>query len=163
MNGKAMPTGSRVIAYNTQACNSFNYYIWGQREDPSHMFAWMEEQLMQVEAEGGIALMIAHYTPNQCQHQFGTRYRALMERFQNIVRFTLHGHTHTQYYEVYQSISNPGTPFMLANVGGSVTTYTNQNPSFMIVDFDAATMLPINMTTYFMDLVKANAEGYPTW
>ena len=52
---------------------------------------------------------------------------------------------------------------MLSNVGGSVTTYTNQNPSFMMVDFDAATMLPINMTTYFMDLEKANAEGYPTW
>ncbi len=52
---------------------------------------------------------------------------------------------------------------MLANVGGSVTTYTNQNPSFMMIDFDAATMLPINMSTYYMDLVKANAEGSPTW
>jgi len=66
LNGKKLPEGSRVIAYNTQACNSFNYYIWGQREDPSHMFAWMEQQLLEVEAAGGLALMIAHYTPNQC-------------------------------------------------------------------------------------------------
>lgn len=59
-----------------------------------------------------------------------------MERFQNIVRFTMHGHTHTKYFEVYQSYSNPGTPFGFANVAGSVTTYTNQNPSYMMIDFD---------------------------
>lgn len=68
--------------------------------------------------------MIAHYTPNQCQHQFGVRYKALMERFQSTVRFTMHGHTHTGYFEVVQSYSNPGTPVMLANVAGSVTTYS---------------------------------------
>ena len=75
----------------------------------------------------------------------------------------MHGHTHTTYYEVVQSMSNPGTPIMLANVGGSVTTYTRQNPSFMMIDFDAETMLPVNMYTYYMDIEKANAEGYPTW
>lgn len=52
---------------------------------------------------------------------------------------------------------------MLSNVGGSVTTYTNQNPSFMMIDFDAETLLPVNMSTYYFDLEKANAEGYPTW
>ena len=65
-NGKAMPEGSRVIAYNTQACNSLNWYTWGQREDPGDMFAWLEQELMEVEALGGIALLISHYTPNQC-------------------------------------------------------------------------------------------------
>lgn len=45
------------------------------------MFAWLENELLDIEAQGGIALLISHYTPNQCQHQFGTRYRALMERF----------------------------------------------------------------------------------
>ena len=31
LNGKEMPAGSKVIAYNTQACNSLNWYVWGQR------------------------------------------------------------------------------------------------------------------------------------
>lgn len=136
LNGKSMPEGSRVIAYNTQACNSLNWYIWGQREDPGHQFAWLEQELLDTEAQGGLAFLISHYTPQQCQHQFGARYRALMERFQNVVRFTMHGHTHTSYYEVVQSYSNPGTPVMLANVGGSVTTYTQQNPSYMMIEFD---------------------------
>lgn len=63
-NGKTLPAGSRVIAYNTQACNSLNWYVFGQRQDPGHMFAWLEQQLAEVEAEGGIALLISHYTPN---------------------------------------------------------------------------------------------------
>ena len=123
-NGKAMPAGSKVIAYNTQACNSLNWYVYGERQDPGGMFAWLENELLDIEAAGGIAVLIAHYTPNQCQHQFGTRYRALMERFQNIVRFSMHGHTHTTYFEAVQSYSNPGTAVMWANVAGSVTTYT---------------------------------------
>jgi len=63
LNGKSMPEGSRVIAYNTQACNSLNWYIWGQREDPGHQFAWLEQQLLDTEAEGGLAFLISHYTP----------------------------------------------------------------------------------------------------
>ena len=76
---------------------------------------------------------------------------------------TMHGHTHTQYYEVVHSMSNPEIPIMLANVGGSVTTYTEQNPSYMIIEFDQQTMLPVNMYVYYMDIDKANAEGKPTW
>mmetsp|Transcript_4747 Transcript_4747/g.6255 ORF Transcript_4747/g.6255 Transcript_4747/m.6255 type:complete len:239 (+) Transcript_4747:1215-1931(+) len=127
------------------------------------MFAWLEQELLDAEAEGGLAFIISHYTPNQCQHQFGSRYRALMERFQSTIRFTLHGHTHTTYYEVVQSYSNPGTPLMLANVAGSVTTYSVQNPSYMIIELDQETMLPVNMYSYALDIERANAEGHPTW
>ena len=125
LNGKQLPKGSRLIGYNTQACNSLNWYVWGERSDPGNHFAWLYQQLLEVEADEGIAIMIAHYTPNDCQHQFGTRYRALMERFQHIVRFGMQGHTHTQYYEVTQSMSTPGKAILLNNIAGSVTTYTN--------------------------------------
>ena len=52
---------------------------------------------------------------------------------------------------------------MLANVAGSVTTYSVQNPSYMIIELDQETMLPVNMYTYAMDIAKANKEGTPTW
>lgn len=52
---------------------------------------------------------------------------------------------------------------MLANVAGSVTTYSVQNPSYMIIELDQETMLPVNMFTYAMDIAKANKEGTPTW
>ena len=67
-NGKSLPTGSRVIAYNTNSCDQNNWMIMGQRSDPGHQFAWLEQQLLNVEAQGGIAYLIGHYTPQDCQH-----------------------------------------------------------------------------------------------
>ena len=67
-NGKKMPNGSRLIAYNTQICDSLNWYIYGQRVDPGNQFAWLTEQLEQVEADGGVAILIGHIDPNDCQH-----------------------------------------------------------------------------------------------
>ena len=29
VNGKALPTGSRVIGYNTNSCDMLNFYVWG--------------------------------------------------------------------------------------------------------------------------------------
>ena len=51
---------------------------------------------------------------------------------------------------------------MLA-VGGSVTTYKGQNPSFSVFEVDVETMLPLKKTTYSFDVNKANTDGYPTW
>lgn len=93
-NGKEVPNGSKVIALNTQACSTTNMYLFGERNDPGNMFAWLEEELTEIEQAEGLAIVIAHYTPNNCQHQFGTRYRALIERFQHVVRWGLAGHVH---------------------------------------------------------------------
>jgi len=65
VNGKKLPAGTRLIAWNTTTTDSLNYNIWGERNDPGHQFAWLEQQLAEVEAVGGLALMIGHYTPNQ--------------------------------------------------------------------------------------------------
>ena len=32
-----------------------------------------------------------------------------------------------------------------------------------MIDFDQEFMVPVNMSVYYMDLDKANAEGYPSW
>ena len=122
-NNKQVPDGSVVIALNTQACNPTNFYIWGERNDPGNMFHWLETELLNIEARGGLAIVIAHYTPVNCQHQFGTRYRALVERFQHIIRFGMAGHDHRKFYELTQSISNPGKPIMYTNVAPSVTPW----------------------------------------
>ena len=62
-NEKTFPKGSKVLAINTNVCNSLNFNIWGERDDPGHMFAWMEQELLTIEAKGGLAIMIGHYTP----------------------------------------------------------------------------------------------------
>lgn len=67
-NGKKLPAGSRMIAYNTNNCDSLNFNIWGVHNDPGHEFEWLRMQLEEIEAAGGLAIMIGHYTPVNCQH-----------------------------------------------------------------------------------------------
>ena len=60
------------------------------------------------------------------------------------------------------SFTHPENAIGLSSIGGSVTTYENRNPSFAVVEFDALTMLPMNMKTYYFDLDKANASDADT-
>ena len=48
-NGKALPNGSKIIAYNTNSCDQHNYYLLSQRDDPGNQFAWLESELLKVE------------------------------------------------------------------------------------------------------------------
>ena len=36
LNGKELPAGSKVVAYNTNACDALNFHVWGERNDPGH-------------------------------------------------------------------------------------------------------------------------------
>ena len=60
-----------------------------------------------------------------------------MERFQNIIRFDLVGHTHKETFQLNNSMTNPEKPVVVTTVCGSVTTVGNLNPSFKVIDFDA--------------------------
>lgn len=88
-----------------------------------------------------------------------------MERFQNVIRFALQGHTHNEDFQVALSITHPDKAVGVNSVGGSLTPYTEKNPSFMVIEFDALTMLPVNMKTYSFNLEEANqvAGDKPGW
>lgn len=46
---------------------------------------------------------------------------------------------------------------------GSATTHMRRNPGFSVVSFDYDTLLPMNIETYYMDIVEANANDSPNW
>lgn len=60
-------------------------------------------------------------------------------------------------------MTNPEKPIFMTSVGGSVTTYWYQNPSFMVLDIDTETMLPENMYTYFTDVDELDEAGNIQW
>ena len=86
-----------------------------------------------------------------------------MDRYQHIVRFTLAGHIHREFFEVVNSMSTPSTPIMLNVVAGSLVPIFGKNPSFMTSSLDSETLLPLNMYSHWFDLEKANTEGQPSW
>ena len=86
-----------------------------------------------------------------------------MERYQNVVRFGLFGHTHNEAIAIIKAISGNQENIGINFIAGSLTSYTDKNPSFTVIEIDEEFMVPINFKTYYYDIVKANAEGKITW
>ena len=72
---------AKVISLNMNTCNDQNWWLPDNRQDPGHQIQWLEDELTQIEKDGGLAYIIAHIQPQSCLHQFGIRYKALMDRF----------------------------------------------------------------------------------
>ena len=85
-----------------------------------------------------------------------------MERYQHVVRTGFYGHTHKEEVQITQAMYtdlNIGHSFY----SGSLTTYTNRNPSFAVYELDAEHMVPVSYKTYILDIAKANANNKPQW
>ena len=72
------------------------------------------------------------------------------------------GHTHDQYFNVARSTSSDNN-IGLNQIGPSVTTETDENPAYALIDVDAETMLPVNFRIWAMDITEANETGEPVW
>lgn len=61
--------------------------------------AWLEHELAELEAKNGQAILIAHVPPMfyECMHGWSYRFKALVDRYQHIVRFGLYGHEHDEW------------------------------------------------------------------
>lgn len=72
---------------NTQACYIYNFSLLNNRNDPGGMLAWLEENFREMEKNNEKAIIIGHVpTGQECMNEFASRYNALIERYQNIVR-----------------------------------------------------------------------------
>lgn len=135
-----------------------NFYLIEERDDPGHLLQWLEGELKDIQENGGYAIIIGHIPPVECLHQFGARYHALLDRYQNIIRFSSFAHDHTEDFLVTRAMgSEQAIGFNF--VAGSATTMLEVygiNPGFTLVDFDEEYMVPVNIHVYYMDMVESN-------
>lgn len=96
----------RVIAVNTEACYNANFFLMKLRDDPGDQLAWLEQTLYEMEANGEIGILLGHVPPgsNSCLENWSKRYQALMDRFQNVVRFNLFGHVHKEIHNTIRAV-----------------------------------------------------------
>ena len=91
-------------------------------------------------------------------HEFGVRFHALMDRYQNVVRFSSYGHSHIESVHVTRAInSTDPISFFMGTASG--TAGGEKNPAFTVLDFDAEYMVPMNTHTYYLDLAEANMNS----
>lgn len=153
----------KVIALNTESCDIENHFVYGVRKDPMEQMEFLRAELDFLELVGGLAIVTFHITPDDgCNHDFGVRYKAIMERYQHIIRMTLTAHTHTDLFKVAYSYTSPQAPVGVMTVCGGVTNWGGQ-PSFCVYELDTETLLPVERYTYAFNLSLANADGKITW
>ena len=151
---------------NTNSCYYMNFAMIKTRYDPGDQLAWLESELIGLEEIGGQAILIAHIPPiyYECVHGFSIRFKALVERYQHVIRFGLYGHEHEEWMQLYTSVHNPNQRIGLSFMSGSTTTFTKKNPSFTVIDLDEQFMVPLNFKTYFFNITKASLNpSAPNW
>lgn len=106
---------------------------------------------------------MSHINPDESTHEWSTLFRALLERYQHIVRLSLFGHTHTDEFKLAMSYSSELRPVGITTICGSVTTWGGVNPSFCVYEIDEETMIPIQRLTYSFDLEESNLNQTALW
>jgi len=110
---------TKVIAMNTMACYFYNWYLIEDRYDPGQQLDFIVKELDQLEKVGGKAILISHVPPSsECVHEWGARFRAITDRYQHVIRFSLYGHRHRVMYSVAKSFDNKnvGLDFLTGSV-----------------------------------------------
>lgn len=155
---------TRVIHVNANYCYQFNFELMSQFYDPGHMLEWLESELAALEAINGNAIIFSH-VPNidECTRQFSLRWHALMDRYQTVIKFGVHGHVHKEQWQVQRDFLHK-KPIGVNFIAGSITTFIGKPPSFNVLYIDPELLIPVEYETYSFDLVKANQKGHsPEW
>lgn len=150
---------TRIIAINSQNCYFYNFYLIGQRNDPGQQFEWLENLLREMEQKGEVGILMGHMSPGvaDCLDDVSSRLRALMDRFQHIIRVNVFGHTHEAEVEIIRSVGD-NKPIGVNHVEPSLTTFDGNNPSFRALTLDVKTKLPVKIETFTFDITKANKD-----
>jgi len=152
-------TGYRVIALNTAVCNTQNWYLSTQNNDPTNHLKWLEEQLVEIEKNDEKAYILGHVIPGSgsCSTEWSIRYRALMERYQHLVITHLFGHVHKEDFNLVTDSTN-STGISVINIPGGVNSNGDKNPTFRMYEVDRATRYPLRANKHFFNVTRANEE-----
>lgn len=126
-----------MISLNTEVCYTLNFQLWSERNDPGGMLAWLHTTLLDIEANNEVAIIFGHVPPSDlsCHYDWAVRFKALTDRFQHIIRFSLWGHVHMEMHHLARAVVSDkavGVSFW----AGSVTPFVVTNPSFRVIEVD---------------------------
>ena len=112
-----------------------------------------------LEAQNSSAMIVAHIPPGgkDCAYEWSIRLRALQDRFQHVIRFSIHGHSHFENYSIVKSFSDSKS-IGVQYTTGSVSTFEQVYPTFRVFEMDEETFLPVKAHTYKLDIHADNPE-----
>ena len=71
------------------------------------------------------AILIGHIPTHGCLRAWGSRFQALVDRYQHIIRFGLFGHSHDETFFLTRSVGafNESRPIAFNSILAPTTTY----------------------------------------
>ncbi|CAL4087129.1 unnamed protein product, partial [Meganyctiphanes norvegica] len=159
--------GLRVISVNMNFCNTNNWWLLIENEDPTGELQWLTNTLLEAEANGELVHLLGHIPPGCGENNWSHVFTTIIARFESTIRGMFFGHTHHDEFQIVYQPEDGVTPVGVAFVAPSVVPSHNKNPSFRIytVDggHDGATWALLDHQTYTMNMTEANMGATPTY
>lgn len=80
-----------------------------------------------MEAKGEIGILLGHMPISDCLTPWGSRFQALAERYQHIIRFGLFGHSHSEKFFLTSTVNRGNVedvkPISFNSILAPTTTY----------------------------------------
>eukprot|EP00826_Nyctotherus_ovalis_P042164 TRINITY_DN430_c0_g1_i4.p1 TRINITY_DN430_c0_g1~~TRINITY_DN430_c0_g1_i4.p1 ORF type:complete len:583 (-),score=105.81 TRINITY_DN430_c0_g1_i4:249-1997(-) len=153
-------TNLRIIGLFPLVSDMMNPYIWGNSTNILNVISWLESELKLAEENNESVYLLSHFSINSyfMAAQWGYRFRILIDRYANQIRGIFSGHTHEDSFEIIKSKLNEDISAVLHMVP-SLTTYSQQNPSFRVYVADRKTFSILDYDQYRLYL----NETSPRW
>ena len=163
---KYKDTNLRIVVLNCLLCDAWNFYIIGGRHEAAKKeFIWLEEVLRQAEKNGEYVYLIDHFPINSNFQltECAQRLRALLDRFDYIIRGFFSGHTHLDDISPVRTYFEPKPIININYIAPPLTTYPGRNPSFRQFILDSNTKNVIDYQQYRLNLTDANLKREANW
>ena len=163
---KYKDTNLRIVVLNCLLCDTWNFYIIGGRHEAAKKeFIWLEEVLRQAEKNGEYVYLIDHFPINSNFQltECAQRLRALLDRFDYIIRGFFSGHTHLDDISPVRTYFEPKPIININYIAPPLTTYPGRNPSFRQFILDSNTKNVIDYQQYRLNLTDANLKREANW
>eukprot|EP01133_Synstelium_polycarpum_P013615 gene13615-16022_t len=155
----------RVISLNMNWCNNQNLWLIENVTDAANMLQWTVNTLEAAEAAKEKVYIIGHIPTgiSDCIDIWAQQFYQIVDRYEDTIVSIFYGHTHHDSIGLYHAVDGSGRPTAVAYVAPSVTTFTDQNPSYRIYTIDEESKYIVESSTYHADVSLANKVGTPQW
>ncbi|GAM21534.1 hypothetical protein SAMD00019534_047090, partial [Acytostelium subglobosum LB1] len=159
-----MMPGVRVMSLNMNWCNNQNIWMIQNITDPASMIAWAVQELQAIENAHEHVYIIGHIPSgvSDCIDVWSQQLYQVVDRYEDSIIGLFFGHTHHDQFQLYHDAVD-GHTTAVSYIAPSVTTYTNQNPSYRIYTVDEETGYLLESSTYRTSVAEANQQGTPIW
>lgn len=169
---KHLDTNLRIIGTFSMVYDTQNWYLVPNHTDPLLHLKFLEETLEYCEHNNEVAYLIGHIPPGDIftLSEWSTRFRALVNRFTNIIRGQFYGHTHYDEFKNVKSFRDDEMSAGTVWAVPSLTSYPHKHPGLRMWEVDADTWniwdyeqyrMYVNDTNAAADAVRQNPDYTP--